>query len=73
VKKAGETGEWATHPKSEGDDAHMLDRGIGEQPLDVAPAVKHEGREDKRRQTHCDHQRTWRDCFRVHGKQKLEP
>ena len=28
----------------EGDDSHMLDRGIGEQPFDIAPAIEHQGR-----------------------------
>ena len=42
--------ERAAHAEREGDDPHVLDRGIGEQPLDVAPPVQHERREDQRDQ-----------------------
>ena len=39
VQQAGEIGERPAHAEGERDDAHVLDRGIGEQPLDVAPPV----------------------------------
>ena len=45
VQQTGEIGERPAHAEGEGDDAHMLDRGIGEQPFDVAPPVQHEGGE----------------------------
>ncbi|GCC43064.1 hypothetical protein chiPu_0027181, partial [Chiloscyllium punctatum] len=48
VQQAGEVGERAAHPECKHDDAHMLDRGIGEQPFDIAAAVEHEGREQQR-------------------------
>ena len=58
VQQPGEIGQRAAHAEREHDDAHVLDRGIGEQPLDVAPAVQHEGGEDQRHQPHRHHQRT---------------
>ena len=36
------------HAEGEGDDAHVLDRAVGKQPFDVAPAVEHEGGEQER-------------------------
>jgi len=45
-------------PKAEGDDPHVLDRRIGEEPLDVAPArYNMKGREQQRGEPHRDHQR----------------
>ena len=42
VQQPGEIGERPAHAEGKGDDAHVLDRGIGEHALDVAPAVQHE-------------------------------
>jgi len=39
VQEPGEIGQRAAHAEGEGDDAHVLDRGIGEEALDVAPTV----------------------------------
>jgi hypothetical protein len=50
----------------------VLDRGIGEHPLDVAPAVQHEGGEQERHESHADHQRPGGKRVRVRGKQDLE-
>ena len=44
VQQAREIGERSAHAESEGDDPHMLDRRIGEHPLDVAAPVQHECR-----------------------------
>ena len=49
-----------TQAEGEGDDAHVLNRGIGEEPLDVVAAVEHERREHDRQQAHRDHQRPGR-------------
>ena len=49
VQQAGEVGDRAAHAEGEGDDAHVLDRGEGEQPFDVAPAVEHERRRRRAR------------------------
>ena len=43
----------AAHAEGEGDDAHVLDRGVGEHALDVAPAVEHEGGEHAARRGPC--------------------
>ena len=48
VQQPGEIRERAAHAEGEGDDAHVLDRRIGEQPFDVAPPVEHERREHQR-------------------------
>ena len=47
VQQPGEIRERPAHAEGKGDDAHVLDRRIGEHPFDVAPAVEHEGREDE--------------------------
>ena len=60
VQQPGEIGERAAHAESECDDAHMLDRRIGEHALDVAAAVQHECREYERQQAERDHQGTRR-------------
>jgi hypothetical protein len=57
VQEAGEIGERTAHAECKGDDAHMLDRRVGEQPLDVAPAVEHERGEYERDQSERHHQR----------------
>ena len=48
VQQAGEVGQRPAHAEGEGDDPHVLDRGVGEHPFDVAPAVEHEAGEDQR-------------------------
>jgi hypothetical protein len=50
----------------------MLDRGIGEQPFDVAAAVQHEGGEDERGQAHRHHERPRGNGGGVGGDQDLE-
>ena len=72
VQQAGEIGERAAHAEGEHDDAHVLDRGIGEHPFDVAPAVEHEGGEHERDEAHRHHQRAGRERRRVDGQQHLE-
>ena len=72
VQEAGEVGERAAHAEGEGDDAHMLDRGIGEHALDVAPAVEHERREHERDQPHRHHQRAGRERGGIEREQHLE-
>src|SRR5262249_9389887 len=52
VQEAGEVRKRATHAEGKGDDAHMLDRRIGEHALDVAAAVQHERRENERDEPH---------------------
>ena len=71
VQQAGEIGERAAQTESEGDQPHMLDGGIGEQPLDVAPPVEHEGAEQERDEAHQDHQRARRQSPRIAGHQHL--
>ena len=53
VQQAGEVGERPAHAEGEGDDAHVLDRGVGEHALDVAPPVQHEAGEDQRHEAHA--------------------
>ena len=72
VQQAGEIGERAAHAEGKGDDAHMLDRGIGEHALDVAAAVQHERGEDERDQPERHHQRTGRQRGRIDRQQHLE-
>ena len=48
VEQAGKISERAAHAEREGDDAHMFDGRVSEQPLDVAAAVQHEGGEHER-------------------------
>ena len=60
-RQARKIRERPAHAEGKDDDAHMLDRGIGEQPFDVPPAVEHEGREHQRDQADRDHQRAGRD------------
>ena len=72
VQQAGEIRERPAHAEGEGDDAHMLDRRVGEEAFDVAAAVEHEGREHHRRQAHRHHQRPRRDRLAVRGQQDLE-
>ena len=55
VQEAGEVRERPAHAEGEGDDAHVLDRRIGEQPFDVAAAVQHEGREHQADKAEHDH------------------
>ncbi len=55
VQQPGEIGQRPAHAEGEGDDAHMLDRGIGEEPFDVAPPVEHEGGQQQRGEPHGDH------------------
>ena len=62
----------AAHAERKGDDAHVLDRRIGEQPLDVAPAVEHEGGEHERQQSERHHQRAGRQRGRVRRQQHFE-
>ena len=57
VQQAGEVGERAAHAEGEGDDPHVLDRGIGEHALDVLTPVEHEGGEHHRHEAEGDHQR----------------
>jgi hypothetical protein len=47
-KRPAEVGERPAHAEGEGDEPHVLDRGVGEHALDVAPAVEHEAGEDQR-------------------------
>ena len=53
VQQPGEIGERPAHAEGEGDDAHVLDRGIGEHAFDVAPAVQHERGEHAARSAPC--------------------
>ena len=71
VQEAGEVGEWAAHAERERHDAHVLDRGVGEEAFDVAPAVEHEGGEDERHETERDHQGPGCDRRGVRRKQDL--
>ena len=72
MQETGEIGERPAHAEGEGDDPHMLDRGVGEQALDVAPPVQHERREHDRDEAHADHQRAGRERLGVGRKQHLE-
>ena len=72
VQQAGKIGQRAAHSERKNDNAHMFDRGIGEQPLDVAPTVEHERCENEREQTHRHHQGSRSNCRRIGGKQYLE-
>ena len=42
LQEAGEIRERPAEAEREGNDAHVLDRGIGEKAFDVAAAVQHE-------------------------------
>ena len=70
--KPGKIGERAAHAKGKGDDAHMLDRRIGEHALDVAAAVQHEGGEHERQQAERHHQRAGRQRAGIGRQQHLE-
>ena len=72
VQQACEIRQRAAHAERKHDDAHVLDRGVGEQPFDVAPPVEHEGCEDQRDQAHRHHQRARRDRERIGREQDLE-
>ncbi len=72
VEEAGEIGERAAHAEGERDDAHVLDRRVGEHPFDVAPPVEHEACEDERGEPHGHHQRAGRQGTGVPGEQDLE-
>ena len=72
VQQPGEVRERPTHPEREGDDAHVLDRRVGEHPLDVVPPVQHERREQHGDQTQRDHQRSGRQRSGVGGHHHLE-
>ena len=72
MQQPAEIREWPADAESEGRNTHMLDRGIGEEPLDVAPSVQHESGEQQRRQSHRDHQRPGRERLVVGRQQHLE-
>ena len=72
VQQAGEIGERPAHAEGEHDQAHVLDRRVGEQPLDVAALVQHEGGEDQRHQPHHDHDRAGIERRRLAGHDHLE-
>ena len=72
MKKPGEIGERSAHAKGERDDAHVLDRRIGEQSFDVVAAVKHEASENERHEAERDHEWTGGDRRYVGGQQHLE-
>ena len=55
MQEAGEIRHRPAHAECEGDDAHVLDRRIGEQAFDVAAAVQHECREHQTDQAERDH------------------
>ena len=65
-------GQRSAHAEGEGDDAHVLDRRVGEHPLDVAAAIEHQRGEDERDEPHADHQRARRQRRRIGGQQDLE-
>ena len=72
LQQSGEIAERAGHAEGEHDDAHVLDRRVGEHAFDVAPAIQHERGEDQRQQAERDHQRAGRDGARVGADQHLE-
>ena len=72
VQQPGEIGQRAAHAEGEHDDAHVLDRGIGEQALDVAAAVEHERCEHERDQAQRHHQRAGRERAGIGRQQHLE-
>ena len=72
LQQPGEIAERARHAEGEHDDAHVLDRRIGEQALDVDAPVQHQGGEEQRQQAEPDHQRPRRQRLRVGGQQHLE-
>ncbi len=60
------------HAECEGDDAHVFDRRIGEQPFDVAAAVQHEGREHQADEAEHDHDHADVERLRVRRQHHLE-
>ena len=62
VQERGEIGERTADPEGEDDDAHVLDRGIGEHAFHVSAAVEHEGGEHHRDEAERRHQRSRRDA-----------
>ena len=72
MQQPGKIGERAAHSERKDDDAHVFDRGVGEQAFDVAPAVEHERREHQRDEAHRHHQRAGSDRGRVGRHQYLE-
>ena len=72
VQKPGKIRQRSAHSEGEGDDPHVLDRGVGEHALDVAPAVQHERRKNERDEPHGHHQRAGCERGRIDGKQHLE-
>ena len=53
---AGEIGDRAAHAERERDDAHVLDRRIGEQALDVLLPRQQQRRDHDRQQAEAHHQ-----------------
>ena len=72
VQQAGEIRERAADAEGEGGDAHVLDRRIGKQPFDVAPAVQHERREHQADEPERDHDGADVERRRVGGEHHLE-
>ena len=65
VQERGEIGERTADPESEDDNAHVLDRGVGEHAFHVFAAIEHEGGEHHRNQAERHHQRPRRDGARI--------
>ncbi|MCY1232295.1 hypothetical protein D9M72_447780 [compost metagenome] len=72
MQQSRKIGDRSAHAKGKDDDAHMLNRGIGEQAFDVAAAVEHEGGEEQRGEPHRHHQGPGRDRIGACGEQDLE-
>ena len=72
MQQAGEVRERPAHAEREGGDAHVLDRGIGEQALDVAAPVQHEGREHEADQAERHHDGADVDGAGIAGQHHLE-
>jgi hypothetical protein len=53
-------------------ETHVLDRRIGEQPLDIAPPVQHERCKQQADDSQCDHDRANVERRGISGKHHLE-
>ena len=72
VQQSREARQRPAQAERERDDAHVLDRGIREQALDVAAPVEHETGEQERGEAHGHHHRAGREHVRIAGDDQLE-
>ena len=72
MQETGKVGERAAHAEGERNETHVLDRGVREQALYVAPPIEHEAREYERQEPQGDHQWTGSNRSLVRREEHLE-